>query len=77
MNKENLNEMVEKNIEAAEEVTGYELSEDDLEMSRKIISQLSGYYMRKDQKIAEHKKIKQKRRAANKVARQSRRINRK
>lgn len=77
MNKETLNDMVEKNIEAAEDVTGYELSEDDLVMSRKIISQLSGYYMRKDQKITEHKKIKQKRRAANKVARNSRRTNRK
>lgn len=77
MNKENLNDMVEKNIEAAEEVVGYELSEQDLELSRKIISQLSGYYMRKDQKVQEHKKIKAKNRAANKAARVSRRKNRK
>ena len=69
--------MVEKNIEEAGEVTGYELSPEDLEMSRKIIEQLSGYYMRKDQKATEHKKVKAKRRAANKVARQSRRTNRK
>lgn len=77
MNKENLNEMVEKNIEAAEEVTGYELSEDDLELSRKIISQLSGFYVRKDQKIAQHKKVKAKNRARNRVAAKSRRTNRK
>lgn len=43
--------MVEKNIDAAEEVTGYELTPEDLELSKKIIEQLSGYYVRKDQKI--------------------------
>lgn len=77
MNKEILNDMVEKNIEAAEDVVGYELSEEDLELSRKIISQLSGYYMRKDQKVREHKKVKEKNRSANKAARESRRKNRK
>ena len=77
MNKDKLNEMVEENIQNAEDTTGYELSEADLELSRKIISELSGYYVRKDQKVAEHRKIKQRRRAANKVARKSRRTNRK
>lgn len=77
MNKDKLNEMVEDNIQNAEDTTGYELSESDLELSRKIISELSGYYVRKDQKVAEHRKIKQRRRAANKVARKSRRNNRK
>lgn len=77
MDTKKLNEMVEENIENAENEIGYELSEEDLELSRKIIAQLSGYYMRKDQKVAEHRKIKTKNRKANKAAKQSRRQNRK
>lgn len=77
MDTKKLNEMVEQNIENAEDEIGYELSEEDLELSRKIISQLSGYYMRKDQKVTEHRKIKAKNRKANKVAKNSRRQNRK
>lgn len=77
MDTKKLNEMVEQNIENAEEEIGYELSEEDLELSRKIISQLSGYYMRKDQKITEQRKIKAKNRKANKAAKNSRRQNRK
>lgn len=77
MDTKKLNEMVEQNIENAEEEIGYELSEEDLELSRKIIAQLSGYYMRKDQKITEQRKIKAKNRKANKVAKNSRRQNRK
>lgn len=76
MNTE-LNNMIEKNIEAAEEVTGYEMTEEDLEYSRKMIARLSGYYMRKDEELAKKRKEKQKRRSANKSARQSRRTNRK
>ncbi|EON7637147.1 hypothetical protein ABV23_RS01475 [Escherichia coli] len=77
MNKDNLQEMVEKNIDAAEEITGYELSEADLELSKKIIEQLSGYYVRKDQKVKEHKKIKEKNRQRTKLAKKSKRANRK
>lgn len=77
MDTKKLNEMVEQNIENAEEEIGYELSEEDLELSRKIIAQLSGFYMRKDQKITEQRKIKAKNRKANKVAKNSRRQNRK
>jgi hypothetical protein len=75
--KNELNELVEKNIEAAEDVTGYEMSEEELEYTRKMISRLSNYYMKKDSDVAEKRKIKTKRRAANKVARKSRRQNRK
>lgn len=77
MNKEALNEMVEKNIEEAGEVAGYELSPQDLELSQKIIAQLSGYYMRKDQKAVENKKIKAKNRTRNKMAKKSKKANRK
>lgn len=77
MDTKKLNEMVEQNIENAEEEIGYELSEEDLELSRKIIAQLSGFYMRKDQKITEQRKIKAKNRKANKAAKNSRRQNRK
>lgn len=77
MDKNKLNDMVENNIENAADVTGYELSPEDLELSRKIISELSGYYMRKDQKVTEHRKIKERRRSANKVARKQRRVNKK
>ncbi|ELW0836308.1 hypothetical protein [Escherichia phage BF17] len=77
MNVNNLNEMVEKNIDAAEEVTGYELTPEDLELSKKIIEQLSGYYVRKDQKIKEHKKAKAKNRARSKMANKSKKANRK
>lgn len=77
MNINNLNEMVEKNIDAAEEVTGYELTPEDLELSKKIIEQLSGYYVSKDQKIKEHKKAKAKNRTRNKLAKKSKKANRK
>jgi len=55
MDTKKLNEMIEDNIENAENEIGYELSEDDLELSRKIISQLTGFYMRKDQKATENR----------------------
>ncbi|WOL22839.1 hypothetical protein [Escherichia phage vB_EcoM_JNE01] len=77
MNVNALEEMVEKNIDAAEEITGYELSPEDLELSKKIIEQLSGYYVRKDQKATEHRKTKEKSRARNKMAKKSKRANRK
>ncbi|AFA44415.1 hypothetical protein [Klebsiella phage phiKp_21] len=77
LNKEALNEMVENNIEAAQEEIGYELSEEDLAKSRDIIAQLTKYYNIKDQKQEHNKKIKAQRRAKNKVQRNSRRINRK
>lgn len=77
MDTKKLNEMIEDNIENAENEIGYELSEDDLELSRKIISQLTGFYMRKDQKATENRKIKAKNRKANKEAKKSRRTNRK
>lgn len=77
MNTE-LNSMVEKNILAAtEEVAGYEMTEEDLEYTRQMIARLSNFYMKKDSDKAEKRKIKAKRRAANKVARKSRRTNRK
>ena len=76
MNQE-LNNMVEKNIEAAEEVTGYEMTEADMEYTRKMIERISNYYMKKDADKAQKRKIKEKRRAANKTARKSRRTNRK
>lgn len=77
MDTKKLNEMVEENIEIAGEEVGYELSEEDLELSRKIISQLTGYYMRKDQKATEHRNAKKRNRAAAKQAKKSRRANRK
>lgn len=76
MNNE-LNKMVDKNIEAAEDVTGYEMTDEEMEYTRKMIARLSNYYMKKDSDVAEKRKIKNKRRAANKVARASRRQNRK
>jgi RNA processing factor Prp31 len=76
MNKE-LNAMVDKSIEAAEDVTGYEMTEADMEYTRQMIERISGFYMRKDADKALKRKIKTKRRAANKVARKSRRTNRK
>lgn len=76
MNNE-LNDMVDKNIDEASDVTGYEMTEADLEYTREMIAKLSKFYMTKDADKAEKKKIKSKRRAANKVARKSRRINRK
>lgn len=77
MNEKALNEMVEKNIDSAENEIGYELTEEDLAYSRKIIAQLSGYYARKDSDLAKKRKEKAKRRTANRTARNSRRINRK
>mgnify|MGYP000990790137 CR=1 FL=1 len=76
MNNE-LNDMVNKSIEAAEDVTGYEMTEADMEYTRQMIERISGFYMRKDADKALKRKIKTKRRAANKVARKSRRTNRK
>ncbi len=76
MNNE-LNDMVNKSIEAAEDETGYEMTEADMEYTRKMIERISGFYMRKDADKALKRKIKTKRRAANKVARKSRRTNRK
>lgn len=77
MDKNALNEMVEESIENATEEVGYELTPEDLELSKKIIAQLSGYYARKDAKAAQYRKVKKQRRAANKVAKNSRRKNRK
>lgn len=77
MDSKELNNMVEKNIDLAEDVTGYEMTEEDLEYSRKMIERLTGFYMRKDADKALKRKIKSKRRAANKTARASRRVNRK
>lgn len=77
LNKEALNEMVDNNIEAAQEELGYELSDADLAQSRKIIAQITKYYNIKEQKKAENKNIKTKRRAKNKVQKQSRKTNRK
>jgi hypothetical protein len=75
---EKLNQMVNNNLEAAaEEVPGYEMTEADLEYTRKMIERLSGYYMKKDSDKALKRKIKAKRRASNKVARKARRTNRK
>ena len=75
---EKLNDMVNANLEAAaEEVPGYEMTEADLEYTRKMIQRLSTYYMKKDADKAEKVKTKAKRRAANKVARKARRTNRK
>ena len=76
MNKE-LNAMVDKGIEAAEDVTGYEMTEADMAYTRQMIERISGFYMRKDADKALKRKVKAKRRAANKVARKSRRTNRK
>lgn len=76
MNKE-LNAMVDKSIEAAEDVTGYEMTEADMAYTRQMIERISGFYMRKDADKALKRKIKAKRRAANKTARKSRRTNRK
>ncbi|EBS4516402.1 hypothetical protein DQT32_03095 [Salmonella enterica subsp. enterica serovar Braenderup] len=76
MNKE-LNAMVDKSIEAAEDVTGYEMTEADMAYTRQMIERISGFYMRKDADKALKRKVKAKRRAANKVARKSRRTNRK
>lgn len=77
MDKNTLNEMVEESIDAATEEVGYELTPEDLELSQKIISQLSGYYARKDAKKTENRKIKARNRSANKAAKASRRQNRK
>lgn len=77
MDKNALNEMVEESIENAGEEIGYTLSDEELEYSKKIIAQLSGYYARKDAKKAEYRKIKQRNRVANKAAKTSRRKNRK
>lgn len=77
MDKNALNEMVDESIENATDEVGYELTPEDLEMSRKIISQLSGYYARKDAKKTEFRKIKERNRSANKKAKASRRKNRK
>lgn len=77
LNKEALNEMVENNIEAAQDEIGYELSEEDLAKSRDIIAKITKYYNIKEQKKTEYKKVKSQRRAKNKVQRNSRRTNRK
>lgn len=77
MDNEKLNDMIENSIEAAEEVTGYEMTEADMEYTRQMIERISGFYMRKDADKAVKRKIKAKRRAANKTARKSRRTNRK
>lgn len=77
MDKNALNEIVESSIDNATEEVGYELTPEDLEMSKKIIAQLSGYYARKDAKKAEHVKIKKRNRKANKAASVARRNNRK
>lgn len=77
MDKNALNEMIEESIDNATEEVGYELTPEDLELSKKIISQLSGYYARKDAKATENRKIKQRNRSANKAAKAARRKNRK
>jgi len=81
MDKNALNEMVEESIDTASDTAsdevGYDLTPEDLELSKKIISQLSGYYARKDAKKTEYRKIKERNRTANKAARASRRQNRK
>lgn len=77
MDKNALNEMVEESIDTASDEVGYDLTPEDLELSKKIISQLSGYYARKDAKKTEYRKIKARNRTANKAARASRRQNRK
>lgn len=77
MDKQALNEMVEDSIGEVSDEVGYELSEEDLALSKKIIAQLSGYYARKETKKTEYRKIKERNRTANKSARASRRKNRK
>lgn len=77
MDANKLNELVEENIDVANEAAGYEMTEEDLELSRKIIAELSGFYMRKDQKKKEQIKQKARNRKANKAAKKSKRHNRK
>lgn len=77
MDKDALNEMAEINKEAAEEVTGYEFTEADLEYTQKLIAQIAGKYVKIQQKKDHNRKVKRTNRAANKVARKSRKQNRK
>lgn len=77
MDTKALNEMVETNIEAAEEVTGYEMTDADLEYTQRLIAQIAGKYVKRQQDKDHKRKVKAKNRAANKVAKQSRKKNRK
>ncbi len=75
--KTELKQIVDSSIDNAEDVTGYEMTEADLEYSRKMIERLTSFYMKKDADKVEKRKIKAKRRSANKAARSARRHNRK
>lgn len=76
MNIDSLNEMADSNKEIAEEVTGYEFTDADLEYTKKLISQIAGKYVRIEQKKIHNRKVKTANRAANKAAKKSRKVNR-
>lgn len=77
MDKDALNEMTEINKEFAEDVTGYEFTDADLEYTQRLIAQIAGVYVKKQQKKIHNRKVKATNRAANKAAKKSRRSNRK
>ena len=74
---EKLENIVEEAIDEAQDEVGYELTEEELAYSREMIKRLSHYYMKKENDKVQKRKVKAKRRAKNKVQRQSRRTNRK
>lgn len=65
---------LETNLEEA--LLDEDMTEEEMEMSRKLIERISGYYLRKEADVQRKKKIKAKRRKANAVASKSRAKNR-
>ena len=65
---------LETNLEEA--LLDEDMTEEEMEMSRKLIERISGYYLRKEADVQRKKKIKAKRRKANVVASKSRAKNR-
>lgn len=65
---------LETNLEEA--LMDEDMTEAEMEMSRKLIERISGYYLRKEADVQRKKKVKAQRRKANAAARKSRAKNR-
>lgn len=76
MQKE-LDQLVQNSAEAVEDEMEFQFTEEEMEYQQRVIKQIAGRLIKQEIRKTEHRKIKAKRRAKNKVARQSRKANRK
>lgn len=76
MQKE-LDKLVLDSVESVEDELEFQFTEEEMAYQQQVIKQIAGRLVKREIRKTEHRKVKAKRRAKNKVARQSRKVNRK